>query len=64
MSLSSKSRLNYLYSLGFSYNNINLANIILDYNNKLIIINFNSYLRYSILLVKIKRTYRWHGKKI
>jgi len=50
--------------LGFSHNDINLANIMLDYDDKLIIINFDSCLRHSTPLVKIKRTYGWHGEKI
>ena len=36
----------------------------LDYDDKLIIIDFDSYLRYGTPLAKIKRTYRWHGEKI
>jgi len=59
-----KSGLDHLHSLGFSHNDINPANIMLDHDDKPIIIDFDSCLRHGTPLAKTKRTYGWHGEKI
>lgn len=54
----------HLHSLGFVHNDITPSNIMIDEEDKPVIIDFHSFRREETDLQSVKRTYGWHDPKV
>ncbi|GKZ35724.1 hypothetical protein AbraIFM66950_006476 [Aspergillus brasiliensis] len=60
------SAIRHLHSLGLVHNDINPANVMIDEEGKLILIDFDScrYIGESLKLTEAKRTHQWHDPSV